>query len=295
MSRGVIYYAVGERHRSEMKNSIASLREVMPDLPVTVFSDAEPSNLEVDRFVRINSHSEPLIEYISYLRDAPYDRILFLDTDTHICTDLSELFELLDNFDIAVAHDSVRVKDNYEPGIPESFPTFNTGVILYRNSTKCMDLITEWESLYRDYAEQISERLYSPDGSSYANDQPFFREALYESNARFNVLPPEYNCRFAYPGYVQQDVKIVHAHDIDPQKAAKAINKHAGMRRVHTGSWLGKIYFVRKNYNRPVEVAEYPGPNRYIKLLSRFFEVIQKNDIKTVTRKMTRWASRNFN
>lgn len=36
---------------------------------------------------------------------SPFEHTIFLDTDTFVCGDFSELFDLLDHFDIAMSHD----------------------------------------------------------------------------------------------------------------------------------------------------------------------------------------------
>lgn len=292
MSKGVIYYATGEKHISEAVRSAESLKQHLPEISITLFSPERPTSSCFDNHISIQNHSEPLLDYISYLKKTPYDKTLFLDTDTYICGDISSVFDLLDEFDIAAAHDPVRHSSRYDPNVPETFPSFCTGVIPYRQTQDVFDFFTEWENLYRDYAENISERLYSPSGSTYANDCPLFREALYYSDLRSNILPDEYNCKFLYPGYAQLKIKILHIHHSNPQEIAKVANEHAGMRRVHTGEWLGRVYSVRENYSRPVEVAKYPGPGRFKKLLNRGYSLIQNKGIKLTIKKAIQWSNR---
>jgi len=43
------------------------------------------------------------------LLDSPFNRTVFLDTDTQVCSEFFELFDLLDRFDLAVAHAPWRI------------------------------------------------------------------------------------------------------------------------------------------------------------------------------------------
>ncbi len=44
---------------------------------------------------------------------SPYEHTLFLDADTYICDNINELFDLLELFDLALAHDTFRL---FDPG-----------------------------------------------------------------------------------------------------------------------------------------------------------------------------------
>jgi hypothetical protein len=61
-------------------------------------------------------------------------------------------------------------------------------------------------------------------------DQATFRVALYQSEVRFTVLPPEYNCRFVFPAYVQGPVRILHGRGPDLEGVERQINEVSGPR-----------------------------------------------------------------
>lgn len=102
--------------------------------------------------------------------------------------DISEMFDLLDRFDLALAHAHNRnkhKKDNsgkFIEKIPESFPQYNGGVILYKNSDEVRHFLMEWaDSFYQ---------------AGFYKDQITLRWLLYNTKLRLATLPPEYNIRF---------------------------------------------------------------------------------------------------
>jgi hypothetical protein len=166
------------------------------------------------------------------MSSSPYDYTLFLDTDTYVCEDLTDLFAVLEMFDIAVAHAPYRAVYQVA-GVPDSFPEFNAGVVLFKKSPKIMTMFSEWRNLYERDSKKELQWLH-PLGKTmfkgYINDQPTFREALYLSNLRIATLTSEYNCRFNFPGFVHHKVKILHGRHKDLQTIERAINAQVGPR-----------------------------------------------------------------
>src|SRR5687767_7026541 len=195
---GIVYIAIGERYRQRACVSVESLRAHMPEISVTLFTDKP---LEHSAFNQVILVSEPrysdFTDKVAYIPQSPYDCTLFIDADTYICDDLSELFSLLDQFDLAVAHDTFRIYvedydklQEYLHATPISFPMLNTGVILFKKSERVENFFQSWMTLHR---RNLTIALRG------GTDQPAFREALYHSDMRFTILPPEYNCRFVHP------------------------------------------------------------------------------------------------
>jgi hypothetical protein len=214
-TRGIIYIVVGKRYLQRAEISAYSLKKIMPDLPITLFSSNKASSPYFDNVILINEEIEnssfrsPKIPY--FLR-SPYDYTLFLDADTYICSEFYELFNLLNYFDIAVAHDTFRLHTMNDAAlgdiirqIPESYPMFNTGVILFRNSTSIKSLFEKWLLTFEDNCDLIRNS-----GGNYFGDQTAFREAIYSSDVRIATLAPEYNCRFNHPVFLNSKVKILH-------------------------------------------------------------------------------------
>jgi alpha-N-acetylglucosamine transferase len=134
---------------------------------------------------------------IRNLLQSPYDKTLFLDTDTLVLEPIEEGFELLNKKDFAFSIDPYE-SDPIE-GIPQSFPEANTGVLFYRNNNNFREFCDEWLTEFVSRGEYQNFR-----------DQPFFRETLWNSDCKFAVLRPEWNLMVDYPTVADGRVKIAH-------------------------------------------------------------------------------------
>ena len=239
MSTGVIYIATGSKFIEECCVSAESLKSKMPDMPITLFCNEQVSSRHFDNVVLIEHPRFSLMDKVFLMNSSPYDKTLFLDTDTYVCDSFWELFPILDKFDLALAHSTYRAVYRVH-GIPDSFPEFNTGVILFKKSPQITQLLANWLALYaRDVGKE--QQWLTPFAvvtrmDSNLNDQPTFREAVYTSGVRVASLTSEYNCRFESPGFVHNIVKIIHGRHPNLHTIARAINADHS-RRVHIMKW----------------------------------------------------------
>ena len=126
---------------------------------------------------------------MDFVSASPYERTLYLDSDTKIVRDFSDAFDLLDRFDVAAVQDHSRKSSRWS-GIPEyknipyAFPEFNGGVILFRKSPAVDEFFECWKKYFYKYEDQTQ-----------GQDQASFRIALWESDIRLHSLPFEYNVR----------------------------------------------------------------------------------------------------
>ncbi|MFB6295058.1 MAG: glycosyltransferase [Candidatus Nanohaloarchaea archaeon] len=262
MSQGIVYYAVGEVYVDQMKTAARQAKNVMPDTPITVFTDASVDEDFIDDVRRIETPEHPLLDYIHRLQESPYERTLFLDTDTYLVDDVSHLFDLLDRFDLAVAPTETRLRadDKYSEDVREDvplcFPEFNTGVILYKTEA-VEELFDDWYRRYETYLENY-------DGRSVKHDQPMFSEALYHSDTRYATLTEEYNCTYPNLGYVQGKVRILHGQapgqgeEVPPEEMPPVINKDIE-KRIYAGKGFRRVMA----YPSPLSKWKYPGPSRW--------------------------------
>jgi len=237
---GILYVATGSACNEEALHSAASVRKCMgKNLPLAIFSDR---HVDENLFDIVRTIPDPKFDYedkIRYLRHTPFKKTLFLDCDTHVCSNFLELFDLLDTFDFAAAHEPGRIslkrnetledKRVHLQDIPACFSEFNTGVILFNNVKTVLDLFDQWLDLYRAFKDQCE------------HDQPSLLAAIYRSKFRFYVLPPEYNVKFHTCCFVSGDAKILHgrisditAAQVNPQNAFsildRCINENKGCR-----------------------------------------------------------------
>ena len=227
MTTGVIYVAIGDEFVDEACRSALSLKSNMPNVHVTLFSGHEVESCHFDTWLpletrEVSDHRSNLSAKILGMSRSPYDYTLFLDADTYVCDDISELFELLDHFDIAASHASIREAYSLCTRVPACFPEFNTGVVLFRKSSQMSRFFRDWIRLH-------NQNLTS---EPRAHDQPAFREALYKSDLRVATLPPEYNCRFIGLGYLHGPTKILHGRHSNLKRMARTINAETAP-RVH--------------------------------------------------------------
>ncbi len=226
LPKGVVYVATGSRHVAEALYSARSLRRQMPDIPITLYCDlpelAACTPDPLFSVVLLQKVHRSCRDKIAPLARSPYGKTLFLDTDTFVYEALYDLFDMLDHYDIALAHAPDRCQYPM-PHLPECFPELNSGVIAYRMNRKVRNLLAQWDATFSALLDQ--------DSMSY-RDQHSLREVLYRSDVRFLVLPPEYNFRTIVPNFAGRNgrVKIVHGRHADMSKVAARLNASTNAR-----------------------------------------------------------------
>ena len=148
-SEGVIYLVSGPRsYLGELRTSVLSLRRHEPDLPVTVFSSSGiRKDLRVDH-VPYDNELHPLQQKVDILAKSPYERTLFLDTDTTVLAPIRPVFEYLDRDGFAVAHASLADYSVRPPRLSAMVdPTqYNTGVLCFDQSPGTRRFLECWRS-----------------------------------------------------------------------------------------------------------------------------------------------------
>jgi hypothetical protein len=243
----ILYVASGPRYIEEAVRSARSCRARMPQHKIVLLTPDDASNPIFDEIIRFGSDiGDPFLLKIAGIAAADLDRFVFLDTDTYLLDDISELAALLERFDIAAAHAPIRLQSNIWPEtrefleeIPVCFPEFNTGVIGMRNSPQLRAMLNDWKAGYE--AHMRSAR------PPRTQDQASFRSAIYRSNLRIATLPPEYNCRLLYPASVCGTVKLLHAHGDDAllDQIGQVINRRRGFRIVAREEFLTNSVVIR--------------------------------------------------
>jgi hypothetical protein len=131
-----------------------------------------------------------------------------------------------------------------EHTINEIWMTFrnSTQVLLFQKSEQTDWFFHRWGQIYREDRLKIINWLF-PRGSTWYRhaipNQPLFRRTLYESGLRIATLPPEYNSRFPFPGFLHTKVKILHGHVHSFARISEELNETL-LPRVHVMRW-GKL------------------------------------------------------
>lgn len=196
---GFLYIATGKTFVDEAIISARTVNKQHPDIPICLITGSETSASVFDEVRLIDEPAYGFIDQILNLDRTPFNRTIYLDTDIYADDSVADVFEVLDRFDIALAHSHNREAWPVAE-VPEGFPEYNSGVIAYRQTEKFQEFLSTWEEIYfSDYE----------DGETVRN-QPSLRQALYESEVRIATLTPEYNCVFRYPGHAVGEVKLFH-------------------------------------------------------------------------------------
>ncbi|AYD01631.1 hypothetical protein [Neorhizobium sp. NCHU2750] len=184
---GIIYIAFGKRYVDEAIFSARSAK-AFTSLPICIFSDIKTGEDCFDEEIIISpEHKRAKVDFLSR---SPYERTLYLDSDTEIKSDITDVFDILDRFDIAAAQDHCRKTSRWSlkipayAAVPYAFPEYNGGVILYRKGPALSAFLDEWRRCFYENRENTN-----------GQDQASFRISLWNSDLKLHTLPAEFNIR----------------------------------------------------------------------------------------------------
>lgn len=218
-SVGVVYIATGDQYITEAEYSAKSVRNHMPDLEIAIATDH--SNIDQTLFDYTvglsNKYPDSGVSTITP-ELSPFDRTLFLDTDTYVAKPVYELFDILDEHEIAVTQSPGGLS---VPGVPDPWTEYNTGVISYKSTEKTKEFFRTWARIHEDLI----------DSEGITRNQPSFAKSLYSTGINYFVLPREYNCRVPRLGYVADEAKIIHGrYSVELSDIASKMNNRIGPR-----------------------------------------------------------------
>jgi len=210
---GFVYVATGLRFVKEAAESAQYLKRHQNEKICLITDRLYPEvNVFWDDIILLDNVHFNLKDK-TYIYKSPYYKCVFLDTDTYVTENVSELFLLLDEFDLA-AHQLYEGHEYEMEGVPHAFPEFNTGVIAYRNTEEFENFCLQWNTLYDHYEKDTP------------NDQRSFRKTVYHSKLRHTVISPEYNYRPLTTNFAIQKLKIIHGRTFPLlQQLEKKMNK----------------------------------------------------------------------
>ena len=181
-SRGVVFSATRKNHYFQLAvRSAQSLRRHNPGLPIDLFADRAFSDPVFDRVI-IDETAQRHTK-ITALAISRFDQTLCIDSDTMVLGPIGDIFDVLERFDIAMAHDQFLNNPYcailYRKSMPAAFPQFNSGVMALRRTAQTTAFLSDWKAAVADH--------------NIGRDQPSLRELLWDSDLRIATLPPEYN------------------------------------------------------------------------------------------------------
>ena len=154
-TKGVIYCAYGKQHFEYAVFSAESLKKNNPNISITIFTDDDYKNSVFDNIIVLpeiqefastyNNESHTSIKLICF-KHSPYERTLYLDNDTFVRGDISEVYNFLDEYDFVIT----RERD-FNP-ITQKIISFEkkfyvwVGVILFNKTEPMARLFDFWKN-----------------------------------------------------------------------------------------------------------------------------------------------------
>jgi hypothetical protein len=230
---GYLYVAAGDpKYLQEAEISATSLRAVDPTAHITLITDKQLDGSLFDRIVvrpvAFTSWRAGVAYRTKHIyQDSPYEKTLYLDTDTYIYEPCGALFGLLDHFDVCMAAAPADMNEPLIDGKPLTacFP-YNAGVIAFKKNARN-------EFLFRTWHERHAKKLREGSLRHKEGDQPSFMEALVHSESRVYVLPSIWNARALTYVFLNGSVKVVHCREEDKEayeKLRRKLNEITGIR-----------------------------------------------------------------
>ena len=224
-----MYSSSGE---SNVATALASARSSLRHnrVPHVLFAAPPPRDaggvegLSIEPF---EPSENPYLDKIANMRRSPFERTIFLDSDTYVTREIVHLFELLDRYDLAAAL-APGYRGLSDPEVPVAFCELNTGVVAWRAGGDTAAFMADWQETYAAWQrEPPFERAGESRGKA---DQPAFRRCAWKHGMRIVVLPPEYNYRTGEPGAAVGLVRVIHGRHDDYEQVAATLNETLGPR-----------------------------------------------------------------
>lgn len=260
--RGFVYVATGDKYVAEAAQSAASLRVHHRD-PVVLFTDRPCGNSVFDHVVVIPNLPKAA-EAKLVIRDTPFDRFIYLDSDTLVLGSFEEIFQLLEAFDVCVP----AALGGYHYTIPEVSHAFrepSTSMIGFRRSAPVIDFFERWRVRFDQYRDVMGREW----------DQRSFRHAAYEDRQlRVCFLGDEW-CLSPYPGgMLCRDARLVHGR---PPEGLESMARRANERLGYRVLWQRMPVVHEQSQN---------GARKYLELALYFFLRAGSSAAKTLVGKV---------
>ena len=228
IEKGFLYIAFGESFTKEALMSIKSLKRFNQE-PVALFTDQEQTK-DFDGLVDLYAKIDPkhIRAKVDFINQTPFQKTVYLDSDTLIVRNISDMFDVLDRFDVALTNDYARKRTKYSKLVPEyaeipyAFSEVNGGIMAYNNSLATNTFLSMWREYFYKYFKETN-----------GWDQVSLRISLWRSNVRIHHFPFEYNIRSKSNRKKQDDFK----HEFGEQHMAPRIYHLHYDREVHFGKF----------------------------------------------------------
>jgi hypothetical protein len=200
---GFVYVATGTQYVEEAMDSARSIRRFHSE-PICLITNADVASghpfdsIIVKRELTSNIRSKLAMDL------CPYDRFIFLDSDTRAIAPVTELFQLLDAFDVCVPASLGGYHYQLE-GVSPAFREPSTNVIGFKKGPPVTELFEKWRFYFNGYENEMGREW----------DQRSFRHAAYAvSSLKLCFLGDEWSLS-PYPGgLLCRDVRVLHGRPV---------------------------------------------------------------------------------
>lgn len=254
----VVYVALGESYVREAAVSAWSVKRHMPSARISVLTDCDVGCDHFDAVIPIRSEGvitrarRARAAKAQALLTATSRNVIFLDTDTYVTSDISDVLEVLAKCDLAIAHDTWRYPEAYARSgfnkgaqeAPAWYPYFNAGVIFARRCLKVDQFLEDW-----------SNAIFADEHISL--DQPLFRALLHASDLLIHTLPSEYNAR---PGAVHMSGRV-----------------HVLHTRMSTNEWRWSLPFLADFVNSDFRNRCYTAHDGKLVIVTEDYEFLERD------------------
>lgn len=220
MTCGVIYVAIGAKYIREAEHSARSLKRVSPHVDIAVVTDQADADTGLFRHIISADRSHDgtatyaardhgnYFHKIGLMALTPFDRTIFLDTDTYVARPIDGLFSLLEHYDLLATPGSnaecdfeFERRDPPFNSVPKEFGDYNTGFLAYRSNEGVKKFFQDWQDNFNTHVRHLT-----------SNDQPAFRLTLFQSSLRHHTLMPHFNWVSWIPNFIPSGGGIVVLH-----------------------------------------------------------------------------------
>ncbi|MBE9008177.1 hypothetical protein IQ259_24720 [Fortiea sp. LEGE XX443] len=163
---------------------------------------------------------------VSLYAASKFDKTIFLDSDICLLTDINDVFDGLDEFDLLLTEDVQPAiskatnllrgnqQDNLDKvlsilqsvGLPlqDDNIQYNSGLIAFRKTEEIQKLFTEFQQYFEIITENQDKLLL--------RDQGAFAAAIASVKPKMKVLPPTYNflSKWKEAYKIDQEIKVLH-------------------------------------------------------------------------------------
>jgi hypothetical protein len=223
MTRGIVFFGSGKSY-AEQALAAAKRSIRFNNVPHMVYSSerlTDADSIAIQQFAPTSTAYR--LDRIECLLSCPFDEVIYLDADCDVVTTITELYDLLDAYDLAAAH-APGYRGRQDPSVPASFYEMNCGVLVFRLNDRIRDVLRAWQSCYREWLEKPLFPGCVP------FDQPSFRHTVWGTKTPVYILGPEYNWRPWMNSFLCDEVKIIHTYSDAYDKLATLANSQSGPR-----------------------------------------------------------------